>query len=173
MPIPANAFTKAIVRGMILAALALAAPISATAQSGLRPGEPAAIVAAAQSCREAVTPARLDEQRLTADGWTLAQMSQEGRPVESPLRMFGRGSIMLVAMPESPGCLVMARLESAARYAELIQALISAFGAPARTQSGQTLWLLEGNRAMQAETTGSRERPGVRIAIMYVGGSAQ
>lgn len=158
-----------------LAALALvAAPAAAVPlpTDSLSPSAPAAIVAAAQSCRDAVPADRLDEQRLTADGWSLAQMREaNGRPIDTPLRIFGRESIILLAMPNVAGCTVMARLRSPSLYPAVIQALTAQFGQPAQTNAaGEVMWIL-GDKAVQAAATGNRERPSVRILIVHVGNS--
>jgi hypothetical protein len=157
------------------AALALAAPLHALdAQgpaSGLEPSDPDAILAATRSCHDAVTDERLDEDRLTAEGWSLATAERNGRPVEMPVRMFGRNSIMLIAM-DSPGCVVMARLRSREDYARVIEALTAAHGSPALTEAeGKRVWVLPNDRAMQAEPTGSRERPSLRVAVIAMRGS--
>jgi hypothetical protein len=154
------------------AVLALAAPIHLAGAQGpagsLRPSEPPAIVAAAQSCRDAVTPEGLDDQRLLADGWARGQLSSNGRNVESPLRMFGRGSIVLFAAPGAPGCILTARIRDMSRYPQVIAAMIAVFGRPYRTaENAPTIWFFEGGRLMQAEAAGSADRPAIRIAIIY------
>ena len=152
------------------AALALVAPLTAAPaqETGQRPSEPAAIVAAAQSCNAALTPERLDDARLVADGWTVATLSGEGRDGEAGLRFFGRDSILLLSMPANPSCMIMARLRSRDDYGRLVEALTAAFGTPAHTEaSGSNMWVLPDNRAMQIDPTGNRERPSARLAIIY------
>ena len=94
-----RAFAKAMA-----AAIALAAAPALQAQgpvSGLRPSEPAAIVAAAQSCNAAIAPQRLDEARLTADGWSGGDVrGRGGERVDTSLRIFSRGRVLLFATPD-------------------------------------------------------------------------
>lgn len=154
------------------AALALAAPALLHAQgpaSSLRPSEPAAIVAAAQSCRAAVTPEGLDEARLTADGWGRGSVSGG----DNGLIIFGRGDVLLLSTPGTSFCAVTARLRNMRAFPELSQALVAAFGRPSQSEAnGTQTWLWEDAKVMRVEATGSRQSPAVRIAIMHTGGNA-
>lgn len=154
-----------------LSALALAlAPVAVPAQpaGSLPPSEPDAIVAAVQSCRDAVTSERLDEDRLVAQGWGRGEISAGGASVDMPLRLFSREAIILIATPGSPGCIVTARLADISRYQHLTSGMIAAFGQPAQAarNGSSVVWFFD-NRVMQLEPTGSRERPAVRIALIY------
>ena len=159
---------KVLVRALA-AALTLAPPAAAQAQgptSSLRPSDPAAIVAAAQSCRAAVTAERLDEARLTADGWGRGSVSGD-----SGLIIFGRGDVLLLSMPGSTMCAVTARLRNMRTFPQLSEALVAAFGRPSQSEAnGTQTWLWEDGKVMRVEATGSRQSPAVRIAIMHAGG---
>ena len=165
-----RAFAKAMA-----AAIALAAAPALQAQGpagGLQPSDPAAVVAAARSCHDAVTPERLDESRLAADRWTHAPVTSDGREVETPLRIFSRDSVLLFALPDSAGCVVMARLRSRRGYTHVIEGLTAAFGTASRNRSNAHIWVLADGRAVQADATGDRRQPGVRIAVVHTGGNA-
>ena len=138
-----------------------AAAFAQASASGLRPSEPAASVAAAQSCRDAITPERLDVEQLSRGGWYQA--------AESPLRLFAREGVILLSNPQGSGCVVTARIAQPATYQMVMEAMVSAFGRASRASpNGEVIWMLPGNRAMQADVTGDRERPAVRIVIIYV-----
>ncbi|HEY5712893.1 MAG TPA: hypothetical protein VIT38_13450 [Allosphingosinicella sp.] len=168
-----KAFAKLI---WVPAAFALI-PAGALAQnpaSGLPPVAPAAIIDAAQSCGNAVTTERLDEQRLAADGWTLGSVTNNGRAADTPLRFFSRNSIMLVTTPGEASCFVMARLESRQSFVAVRDGMTAAFGRPFRADaSGMTQWILTESRAAQLDATGSREQPAVRISIIHMSGNNQ
>jgi len=154
-----------------LSAIALMlAPVPAAAQGSLisQPSEPEVIVAAAQSCRDATTPERLDEERLMASGWARASTSESGSNASAPLRIFVRSSILLFAAPSAPGCIVSARLTDVARYQPLVDGLVAAFGRPIRAapHGSSIIWSFD-NRIMQFERMGSRAEPGVRISLIY------
>ena len=165
-----RAFAKAMAAALVLAAApALQAQGPA---GGLQPSDPSAIVAAARSCHDAVTPERLDEARLTADRWTHAPFSTDAGPVETPLRVFARDSVLLFALPDSAGCVVLARLRSRRGHTQVIAGLTEAFGTPARNRSNAHIWVLADGRAVQADATGDRRQPGVRIAVVHTGGNS-
>src|SRR3954452_2031959 len=110
---------KAFAKLLRLAAALVAAPAALTAQnplSGLPVVPPATIVAAAQSCSNAVTTDHLDEQRLTDDRWVRSEPSAGGRPVDTPLRFFSRDSLLLTTMAGEATCIVLARIGSVRDY---------------------------------------------------------
>jgi hypothetical protein len=173
MSVRANSNTRGA--WIVAAALAFAAPVALQAQGpagGLQPSEPAAIVAAARSCHDAVTPERLDEARLAADRWTRAPVTSDGREVETPLRIFSRDSVLLFALPDSAGCVVMARLRSRRGYTQVIEGLTAAFGTASRNRSNAHIWVRADGRAVQADATGDRGRPSARITVVHTGGNS-
>jgi len=185
MSIVVNASTRVTAQGLLVrrrcwlglagAAALLAAPAAAQdLSSGLPPRPPETIVAAAQSCANAVTTDRLDEERLAAEGWVLGQISDRGRSVDTSLRFFSRDSLLL--MTDTSGgasCVIMARLESVRNFAPLREGLIAVFGQPSEgAAEASTMWVLPGNRAAQLDTTGSRNRPGVRIIVIHMSGNS-
>ena len=148
----------------LFAALALlAGPVAASAQGlagALPPSEPAAVAAAAQSCRNAIVAGRLEEPRLIADGWTLFRDSG-GSSVATQARVYMRGPTALMVMGIRPGCTVIARFEDSAGHAALVQAMTQAFG-PAQTGAdGSTAWSLASGIGIQLRPSPS----GVRIVI--------
>jgi hypothetical protein len=160
----------------VVSLLALVAPAAALhAQepaSSLSPVEPTAVVAAARSCHAAITPERLDEARLTADGWSGGDVRSNGERVDTPLRLFSRDSILLFAVPDSRGCVVTARLRSQRGFAQVIEELTAAFGQPARNRANSYVWVFQDGRGLQVDATGNRRRPAIRIAIMHFGANS-
>jgi hypothetical protein len=104
----------------------------------------------------------------------LGQISDRGRPVDTSLRFFSRNSLLL--MTDTSGgasCVIMARLESVRNFAPLREGLIAVFGQPSEgAAEASTMWVLPGNRAAQLDTTGSRNRPGVRIIVIHMSGNS-
>jgi hypothetical protein len=160
---------------LVIASAAL--PAAATAQglgSGLPPVPLATIVAAAQSCGNAVTTDHLDEQRLTDDRWVRSEPSADGRPVDTPLHFFSRDSLLLTTMAGEATCVVLARIESVRDYPAVRDGLTASFGQPFRSdRNGTTQWMLPEHRAAQLDSTGSRDRPSVRIAVIHMSGNSQ
>jgi hypothetical protein len=160
-----------------LAAAFAAQPPNAAARgpsSGLPSVEPAAIIAAAQSCSNAVTTEHVDEQRLTADRWVRSQPSEDGRQVDTPLRFFSRDSLLLTTMAGEATCAILARIDSVRGFAAVRDGLTAAFGQPFQSErSGTTRWLLPEHRAAQLDPAGSRDRPSVRIAVIHMSGNSQ
>jgi hypothetical protein len=168
-----RAFAKQLRLFIALASLPAAAAAQGPA-SGLPPVSPETIVAAAQSCSAALATDHLDEQRLTGDRWVRSEMSDNGHPVDTPLRFFSRDSLLLTTMVGEATCAVLARIQSVRNFAAVRDGLNAAFGQPFRSEnSGTTSWLLPGNRAAQLDPTGSRDRPSVRIFIIHTPENSQ
>ena len=160
--------------GLAFALAALPAAAVSESHSGLPPVAPAAIVAAAQSCSSAVTTDHLDEQRLRNDRWVLGNVSDHGRPADTPLRFFSRDSLMLINLSGEATCVILARLESRQDFATVRDGLTAAFGQPSRSDAdGTTIWVLPEDRAAQLDPAGSREEPSVRIAVIHMSGNHQ
>jgi hypothetical protein len=135
---------------------------------------PTAIVAAAQSCSNALESGHLDEQRLTGDRWVRSEMSDNGHAVDTPLRFFSRDSLMASTMTGEDSCIILARIESVRSFAAVRDGLTAAFGLPFRSErSGTTSWLLPQRRAAQLDPTGSRDRPSVRVAVIHMPENSQ
>jgi hypothetical protein len=155
----------------------VALPAAAAGQgpsSGLPPVSPQAIVAAAQSCSNAVESGQLDERRLTDDRWVRSLPSGGDRPVDTELHFFSRDSLMATTMAGEATCVILARLESVRGFAAVRDGLTAAFGQPFRSdRNGMTQWSLTGDRAAQLDPSGSRDRPSVRIAVIHMSGNSQ
>jgi hypothetical protein len=160
-----RAFDRAIV------ALALAAsPAAAVAQVNydkLEPSATQAIVAAAQECRAAMTPSGVDEALLAANGWARIVATGDNRSREDSRHELSRGQTILWLTQKDASCIVMGRLRDLAQFDGVIEALVAVLGQPTvRKPDGGVLWLQANGAGLEANRTGSRSKPAVRLFIL-------
>src|SRR3954469_20684926 len=164
-----NRFARA---ALPAALLALCAP--ALAQGGLPPVEPETIAAAARSCADSLSEAGVDEKRLTNEGWQRASLSAKGKAVDSSLRIYARGNVVLLLTPDAvkgvvDDCYLTARIGSRETYARAMNATQAALaGKVIKTDNGSVSWILSGQKAARIDPTGSQDAPAVRISVVYV-----
>ena len=147
------------------ALLTLAVP---AASQGLPPATPDEILAAARSCAAATSSAGLDLKKLEADGWGKASMSADGKPVATPLTFYNKGHLLLAYNSGSakPFCIFTGRIESAAEFRNLQAAFASSFGAPVKDDGkGEQLFLSPDRHIVDLASTGTADRPAVRVAV--------
>lgn len=116
----------------------------------------------------AATPATgLMPGALEERGWQRAKIEKSGRPVESPLLIFGHADraplIMLSAESGSGICIVTARVKDLAAIEEFKSAWGDALPKP--NTDGTISFFAEGH-AIQMAATGSKKEPGIRLVVM-------
>ena len=158
-----------------LFALAVQPAVGMAQADGLKPAEAADIAASAASCEAALSPSGADEQRLLSDGWQEASVKSDGKAVATPLRLFGRANTLLLLMrdqnPADANCIITARIKSVRDFPAVLQATGAALsGRLASSGNGSAVWVLPDRKVAQIEATGSRSKPGVRIAVVQVSG---
>ncbi len=156
---------------LAIAALACAAPSLASAAqeppAAQEPSQPAAIVAAVQSCLSAITEGVLDESRLIAGEWKSGRPQAEGKAVDTPLRFFTRGPILLIAGPQGANLALMARVNSADDQTQVVRQLTAILGKPSRKSNSSALWIAAGGRLIEAGSAGTADSPSIRIMIIH------
>jgi hypothetical protein len=154
----------------ILALALVASPAVATAQvdyDKLQPSATQAIVAATQECRAALTPAGVDEAPLIAAGWARIVATGDNRSREDSRHELSRGQTILWLTQRDASCIVMCRLQDLAQFDGVIEALVAVLGQPTvRKPDGGVLWLQASGAGVQANRTGSRSKPAVRLFIL-------
>jgi hypothetical protein len=155
----------------IAAALALALAASPAAAQreqdyAVDPTATPAIAAAVQECQSATMPERVDEARLIAGGWARAEASGGRRGRDENLHELRRDQMVLWLPQRESSCVVMARLQDSAQFEGVIGALAAFLGQPVRRPQGGVLWLQDSGAGVQADRSGSRDRPGIRIFIL-------
>ena len=159
-----------------LFALAVFVSVGSIAEAqtdGLQPVKPEAVAASAKSCAGAVSATGVNEQQLSADGWSEGKLTSEGKQVESPLRFLSRDHALLLLLREdgkpSSSCVILARIESRQDYQRAVEATQAALqGRVARSENGKVVWLLQDGKAAQIEVAGTNDKPSVRVAVMQL-----
>ena len=155
-------------RSSVVAALVtfgLAAPLQG---QGMTPAANEEFLTAARSCAAATSPTAVDPRKLEADGWKKATMSSNGKPVATPLTMYGKGHLLLMfdAAGTSPLCIVTGRLGSIGEFPKLQAAFAAAYGAPIKDDGkGEQMFVAPDHRIVDLAATGSADRPAVRVGV--------
>jgi hypothetical protein len=156
------------VRSFILAVLAIFAIAAPAVGQGLPPVANDELLAAVRSCAAATNPTGVDPRKLEADGWRKATMSANGKPVATPLTMYGKGHLLLMfdSAGASPLCIVTGRILSVAEFPKLQAAFAAAYGAPIKDDGkGEQMFIAPDHRVVDLASTGSNDRPAVRVGI--------
>ena len=166
-----NRFAKPAIA---VALAALAGPALGQA-AGLKPVGPATVAAAAASCAASLTPTGMDEKRLAEDGWRRANLnSKDGAAVDSPLRIYARGNVVMLLTPDAlksviDDCLLMARIESEQAYGQIVAATQASLkGRVIKEDKGSTSWMLPNRKGARIERTGSADKPAVRVSVIHL-----
>ncbi|GAA4217666.1 hypothetical protein GCM10022253_16690 [Sphingomonas endophytica] len=162
-------------RRLLVAALCAVGTAASPANAKARaPASPEEIVAGVRSCVVSVGPAGLDQARLAADGWSKASISsKDGKPVESPLIVYGKGRLMMVSTTPARGtsqlCTVMADIGSVSAFPGIQAAMANAYGAPFKDDGkGEQFFAAPDHRYIDLASTGNNDRPSIRAAVVYV-----
>ncbi len=149
------------------AAAVLAGPVAAKEFGVASQDE---IVAGARSCVASVGPAGLDEAHRVAAGWSKGAMtSKDGKPVASDLIVYGKGNLMMLSTRAAGLCTVTARIASVRAFPGIQSAMASAYGAPFKDDGkGEQFFQAPDHRFIDLASTGSKDRPAVRVAVGYV-----
>jgi len=152
----------------LIAAMALPAIPVAAQESGMQVAPVAEIVEGVQSCRDATSSTGVDPEVLAADGWSALSVTQDGRSSQTPVPMLSKGSLLLMyADPQTPACFVIARIDEP-DTALRVAAGLDGHLATARKQEGEkpipAYWFPAGH-VVQLQTTGSIDKPAVRISV--------
>ena len=126
------------------------------------------ILAGTQSCVAATSPAGLDLAKLQSDGWRAATMSENGKPVASPLTFYGKGRLLLIidAKNPKPFCILTAKITSVREYPRIQAYFASAFGAPLKDNGkGEQMFFPPNSHIIVIASTGSADSPSVRVAV--------
>jgi hypothetical protein len=156
------------VTSSVLAAVALVGVAGPAAGQGLQPAGGDEIMAAARSCAAATNATGVDPRKLEADGWNKATVSSNGKPVTTPLTMYGKGHLLLMfdAAGASPLCIVTGRIPSVAEFPKLQAAFAAAYGTPIKDDGkGEQMFIAPDHRVVDLASTGSSDHPAVRVGV--------
>ena len=167
-------FASALPHRAVVAFCAAAATVLPANAKGLETASQGEIVAGARSCVASVGPAGLDQTRLVADGWSKGSIaSKDGKPIDTSIILYGKGHLMLMSMQPQPGkpqlCTLLARIESVRAFAGIQTAFASTYGAPFKDDGkGDQFSQAPDHRFINLASTGSNDRPSVRVAVGYL-----
>ena len=150
-----------------LAMTALALESFAAAR-GLSPATDDELLAGARSCAAATNPTGVDVRSLEANGWDKATMSANGKAAATSLTFYGKGHLLLMfdANGKSPLCIVTGRISSIAEFPKLQTAFAAAYGPPVKDDGkGEQLFIAPDHRVVELASTGSVDRPSVRVGV--------
>jgi uncharacterized low-complexity protein len=162
-----------LARPFLAAALLIAAAPAAHAQ--IVPSSVQEISSAVKDCSAATTPAGISREVLASAGWSAATFSKDGKPVEAELGIYGKAKanplIMTDLTATKPGtlCMVMARLNQPRDYQAVVDSLDALDNMRAVKKEGLSITFSNGKQIVHSDLTGSRDKPGVRIAVMAIG----
>lgn len=154
----ARIWIPALLKFLIAVAASAGLPSMAAAQTS-----PAALPDIFESYNDcfAVTASGIDASKLEARGWERAKV--DGNPNTDPA-FFGHGKratlILLSGKGNKGVCVVVAKLENAAAFDELV----SAWQGIKFDRKGEAKFLAEGHPVIITKT-GSRDAPSVRLAV--------
>lgn len=154
-----------------LSLVALATPSVAQ----LLPAQAPDIAAALKVCVAAAGPGPVDESKIVAAGWSKALGLDKGRAVGAVPVIYGAsGNAALIFLtPAQAGrnyCLVNARITTIGDYRQAEVAITGALGsAPFNREDGKLRWRA-GSLLIPLEPNGSRDKPAVRVGVIYVPG---
>ncbi len=151
-------------------ALMAQAGASAAAQ-GLPPATPTDIASGVRSCLAATGPKTIDTDKLQADGWHSASVSQEGKPVATSLRIFGKDKVLVTIDKDAkvPTCFVTAHLPDADTFNDVAFSIDHDLGVHGKTDQGEadTFYFFPQGHIVQLKKTGTAAAPSVRIGVGY------
>ena len=159
---------------VLFAAISLSA--AASAQTGLQPAAADDIAGAVTDCWNAVGAKKVDRGSLEAAGWEFAPGSDaQGKPVKTPLLLYARAgrqaAIMIAEGARTPMCSVIARVgtpEDLGKTAAAIQKKLLALDPQVKaTRDGDSLVFLALPKLVMADSTGSKDKPALRIVVGY------
>jgi len=171
----ASRSTKAL-RSQIVFFAAISLSAAASAQTGLQPAAADDIAGAVIDCWNAVGEKAVDRRNLEAAGWQFAPGSDsQGKPVSTPLSLYARAgrqaAIMIAEGSSTPMCSVIARVASPddlGKAAGAIQKKLVALNPQVKaTRDGESLVFLALPKLAMADSTGSKDKPAIRIVVGY------
>jgi hypothetical protein len=154
----------------IMAAATVVLSASPAASQGLPVSSPQEIAAGARSCSAATSAAGVDVNKLTADGWRRASVSDHGQSINNAGLFFGKGHLLLTLSSNSAKiCGIVARIQSTAAFAPIIDAMGQQLGVPGKRRPNETdtaYWFPAGH-IVQMKLTGKTDAPAVRVVVGY------
>ena len=150
------------------AAFLLAAPQAAS--QGLRVASPEEIAAGARSCAAATAASGVEVNKLTADGWQAASVSNNGQSINNAGLYFGKGDLLLALSGSSAKiCAIVARIQSNASLAPTLSAIGQQLGVPAKSRPNEanTAYWFPAGHIVQMKLTGKPDAPAVRIVVGF------
>ncbi|HKP34423.1 MAG TPA: hypothetical protein VJT70_06560 [Sphingomicrobium sp.] len=162
--------------GLKQVSVGIAALASATvAPAELRPSTPDAIADAAVDCWQSVGPAAVDEAKLRALGWKAGSTSANGRPIDIPVKVYGKSGsnvmLMLMNTGGQSGCVITALVPKVEDIRTAAQSLLMKLRAidPAvkGARQGQSVAYVSLPRVAQLAPAGTAQKPATRIIIGY------
>jgi len=154
--------------GLAAATVLLSAP--PTGSHGLRAASPQEVAAGAKSCAAATSASGVDVNKLTADGWRRASVSNQGQSINNAGLFFGKGDLLLTLSSSSAKiCGIVARIQSTAAFAPIIDAMSQQLGVPGkrRPNEADTAYWFPAGRIVQVKLTGKADAPAVRVVVGY------
>ena len=153
-----------------VAGLAFALPANAE----LRPSTPDAIASAVADCWAAIGPKFVDQAVLQQRGWQAGTIRNAGAAAQAP-RIFGKNGsdalVMLMGTADKPMCSVPARVESIEAVSKAAQAvqktLVAGDPQVITSRSGKSVVFLSLPRLATFDSTGTKDKPAVRIVAGY------
>lgn len=99
--------------------------------------------------------------------------SKDGKALDAGFVLYGKGNLMLLSSPSEPGklqlCTLMARIASVKAFPAIQGAFASTYGFPFKDDGkGEQFFQAPDHRFINLASTGSKDRPSVRVAIGYV-----
>ena len=146
----------------------LSAPPAAS--HGLPVASPQEVAAGAKSCAAATSASGVDVNKLTADGWRRASVSNNGQSINDAGLFFGKGDLLLTLSSSSAKiCGIVARIQSTAALAPIIDAMGRQFGVPGkrRPNEADTAYWFPTGHIVQMKLTGKTDAPAVRVVVGY------
>lgn len=123
------------------------------------------------SCLAATGPNIVDTDKLQADGWRSAVISQEGKAVSTSLRIFSKAKVLITIDKDAkvPTCFVTAHIPDADTFDDVAFSIDQDLGVHGSVNKGEadTLYFLPPGHIVQLKRTGTTTAPSVRIAVGY------
>jgi hypothetical protein len=126
------------------------------------------LIGGAQSCAAVTTTAGVDVRALESAGWGKGTMSAQGKPVATTLQIYGKGPLVLMfdTAQAKPICIITARISSIADFVKIRAAFQAKYGTPVKDDGkGEQIFIAPDHRIVDLASTGSNDRPSVRVGV--------
>jgi hypothetical protein len=155
---------------MTAAAAALLLSGSPAPSQGLRVASAQEIAAGARSCAAATSASGVDVNKLTADGWHRASVTNKGQSIDNTGLFFGKGDLLLTLSSSSAKiCGIVARIQSNAAFAPIVDEMGRQLGVPGKSRPNEanTAYWFPAGHIVQLKLSGQPATPAVRLVVGY------